>query len=99
YLNIQGTTGISPAFETDDSMVNYILGAALLLFLLPATYFYKRKLKLIHGDFDLMEKLAHFRSAALIKYYILGAGCLLALVGLYITQEQVYLMAFGALLI
>jgi len=99
YLEVQSRTGISPAFESGDHIGHYVLSLVLGLSWFPAKKMYKRKILEQRQEESLMQKLNAFRKAAIYMYLILGSAAILAIVGLYFAQEQIYLMAFGIVLI
>lgn len=99
FLNLQEKGGISPAFEPDDALWHYLLAAMALITWLWGDKLYKNGLKDLSPELNLSEKLLGFRRASVLKYTIASINCLVIILFLYLTKEQIFLMAFGALLV
>lgn len=99
FLQIQEKGTISPAFEPDDAAWYYIVAIMALVIWFIADKRYKKQLSDYGKDLDLEEKLLGFRKASVQKYAIASINCLMIILFLYLTEEQIFLMAFGALLI
>ncbi len=99
FLEIGSHGGISPSFESSDPVWHPVLAIAIVLISLPGYFSYKRRLKLLGGNDSLSLKLKTFKAAAFKKYFFLFLAACMANLSLYIFEEQLFLLAFAALLI
>lgn len=99
FLRLQEKGGISPAFESGDSIIHPILAFAVILFAYPGYVIYKRRIKSIFPEDGLRHKLQVFKDASIKKYLFVAFSACTANALLYYFEEQIYLMAFAVLLI
>ena len=99
FLKLESHGGISPSFESHDPVWHPVLALVILLISVPGNFIYKSRLRLLGGDDSLAIKFKTFKAAAVRKYFFLFLAACLANLCLFIFEEQLYLLAFGALLI
>lgn len=98
FLNIKETGGLNPSF-TENEPSWYYLGAVIcLLLIFPAYIFYKKKIVQARNEKLIRQKLIMFRKASMIKYALLEAGNLLALLLLFFTEEQLFFVVYAIML-
>lgn len=99
FLSFQEKGGISPSFESTDPFWHPLLALIALLLSLPGYFTYKQQLKNIAAQAPLLVKLEAFKQAAIKKYLFIFLGSCVAVLCLYVFAEQIFLMAYGLLLI
>ncbi len=77
----------------------HILAIACIGIWFVGAYQYQRAVKLARNEVSLKQKLISFKQAATVKYIAGAIGCVLSVSALYFTYGQVFLIAFGALLV
>lgn len=99
FLKLQEKGGISPAFQSGDSVIHPILAFAVILFAYPGYAIYKNRIKRLMPEDGLRHKLQVFKDASIKKYLFIAFASCVANALLYYFEEQIYLMAFAILLI
>ncbi len=86
-------------YSLTNSVGHYIVAIACVAIWYVGAHHYHKAIKTAQRQAILTQKLLTFRKAAMAKYIAGSGGCVLAVSALYFTQDQVFLFAFGALLV
>lgn len=100
YLNYEEAGGLRNTTTESFNILTHVLIPLLAIASMVGSWlYYKKELKAKVSSSGLSEKLNLFYSTLINRYLILMAGTLLAVLGLYVTGEQLFAALYTVMLV